>query len=152
MDFSTTKSVRLLDFRSFSDNGTATQPIFGEIAADATKRQNFANNVVHFLQQYGTFLILLICGNKLNSRKQEWTGLTSIGIAIDGRLSKRPADSLLGSILVLQTEAAKLKILQTTCCCSKLCVRHLTPVETISAFLLQHRRHIGIYVGSICQT
>lgn len=39
--------------RTFSDNGTATQPLFGEIAADASKRQIFANNVVHFMKQYG---------------------------------------------------------------------------------------------------
>lgn len=39
--------------RDFSDNGTATQPLYGEIAADAGKRQTFANNVVHFMKQYG---------------------------------------------------------------------------------------------------
>ncbi|GKZ21587.1 hypothetical protein AbraCBS73388_007488 [Aspergillus brasiliensis] len=38
---------------TFSDNDTSTQPLFGEIAADATKRQTFANNVVHFMKQYG---------------------------------------------------------------------------------------------------
>ncbi|GIJ85609.1 hypothetical protein Asppvi_004468 [Aspergillus pseudoviridinutans] len=38
---------------TFSDNNTATQPLFGEIAADASKRQTFANNVVRFLDQYG---------------------------------------------------------------------------------------------------
>ncbi|KAL5360254.1 hypothetical protein BJX96DRAFT_184439 [Aspergillus floccosus] len=38
---------------TFSDNDTSTQPLFGEIAADATKRQAFANNVVHFMKQYG---------------------------------------------------------------------------------------------------
>lgn len=38
---------------TFSDNNAATQPVYGEIAADATKRQKFADNVVHFLQQYG---------------------------------------------------------------------------------------------------
>ncbi|PYI36129.1 hypothetical protein BP00DRAFT_432538 [Aspergillus indologenus CBS 114.80] len=38
---------------TFSDNNTATQPVYGEIAADATKRQTFADNVVHFLKQYG---------------------------------------------------------------------------------------------------
>jgi chitinase len=38
---------------TFSDNDTATQPVFGDIAADATKRQIFANNVVKFLDQYG---------------------------------------------------------------------------------------------------
>lgn len=40
---------------SFSDNGTDTQPLFGEIAASETKRQTFANNVVHFMQQYGKY-------------------------------------------------------------------------------------------------
>jgi hypothetical protein len=62
-----TRSIGLLGFRSFSDNGTATQPIFGEIAADATKRQTFANNVVHFLQQYGMSLDSFIYQNKLIS-------------------------------------------------------------------------------------
>ncbi|KAB8227369.1 uncharacterized protein BDW43DRAFT_323913 [Aspergillus alliaceus] len=38
---------------TFSDNGTATQPLLGEIAGDETKRRTFANNVVHFLRQYG---------------------------------------------------------------------------------------------------
>ncbi|KAK3168025.1 hypothetical protein OEA41_004471 [Lepraria neglecta] len=38
---------------SFSDNGTVTQPLYSEIAADAGKRQTFANNVVHFMRQYG---------------------------------------------------------------------------------------------------
>ncbi|KAL4943096.1 hypothetical protein BDV06DRAFT_211304 [Aspergillus oleicola] len=38
---------------TFSDNDTTTQPLFGEIAADATKRTTFANNVVHFMKQYG---------------------------------------------------------------------------------------------------
>ncbi|KAL4900084.1 hypothetical protein BDW74DRAFT_171029 [Aspergillus multicolor] len=38
---------------TFSDNDTTTQPLFGEIAADATKRKTFANNVVHFMKQYG---------------------------------------------------------------------------------------------------
>ncbi|KAF2719530.1 glycoside hydrolase family 18 protein [Polychaeton citri CBS 116435] len=38
---------------TFSDNDTATQPIFGEIAASASNRQTFANNVVHFMRQYG---------------------------------------------------------------------------------------------------
>ncbi|KAJ0424780.1 hypothetical protein BJY00DRAFT_326015 [Aspergillus carlsbadensis] len=38
---------------TFSDNDTSTQPLFGEIAADSTKRKTFANNVVHFMKQYG---------------------------------------------------------------------------------------------------
>lgn len=38
---------------TFSDNNTATQPVFGDIAADAGKRQHFANNLVHFMQQHG---------------------------------------------------------------------------------------------------
>ncbi|KAG9571281.1 glycoside hydrolase family 18 protein, partial [Aureobasidium melanogenum] len=38
---------------SFSDNGTATQPVYGDIAADSGKRQKFANNVVQFMRQYG---------------------------------------------------------------------------------------------------
>lgn len=39
--------------RTFSDNGTITQPLFGEIAADAGKRKIFANNVVSFMREYG---------------------------------------------------------------------------------------------------
>ncbi|SMQ53701.1 unnamed protein product [Zymoseptoria tritici ST99CH_3D7] len=38
---------------TFSDNNTATQPLFGEIAASDSKRQQFAKNAVHFMQQYG---------------------------------------------------------------------------------------------------
>jgi len=38
---------------SFSDNDTTTQRIYGDIAASATLRQKFADNVVHFLKQYG---------------------------------------------------------------------------------------------------
>lgn len=37
---------------SFSDNDTKTQPIFGDIAASAEYRQQFANNVVDFLNEY----------------------------------------------------------------------------------------------------
>lgn len=43
----------LIDCRTFSDNGTATQPLYGEIAADPAKSQSFANNVVRFMTQYG---------------------------------------------------------------------------------------------------
>ncbi|EAU32456.1 predicted protein [Aspergillus terreus NIH2624] len=38
---------------TFSDNNTATQPLFGEIAASESKRRTFAQNTVHFMQQYG---------------------------------------------------------------------------------------------------
>lgn len=38
---------------TFSDNNTRTQSVFGDIAADATKRQLFADNLVHFMQQHG---------------------------------------------------------------------------------------------------
>ncbi|KAL4739524.1 glycoside hydrolase superfamily [Aspergillus similis] len=38
---------------TFSDNDTSTQPLFGEISADPTKRTTFANNVVRFMKQYG---------------------------------------------------------------------------------------------------
>ncbi|KAL1614362.1 hypothetical protein SLS54_009789 [Diplodia seriata] len=38
---------------TFSDNDTVTQPLFGEIAADAGKRQTFANNLVAFMELYG---------------------------------------------------------------------------------------------------
>lgn len=37
---------------TFSDNGTATQPLLGNIARDSTKRQQFANNVLNFLETY----------------------------------------------------------------------------------------------------
>ena len=55
------------DPRSFSDNDTATQPLYGEIAADASKRQTFANNVVHFMKQYGTSSDLPNVRKKLGS-------------------------------------------------------------------------------------
>ncbi|KAI1774392.1 hypothetical protein F4818DRAFT_442540 [Hypoxylon cercidicola] len=38
---------------TFSDNNTVTQPLFGEIAADSGKRKTFADNLVHFMKQYG---------------------------------------------------------------------------------------------------
>lgn len=38
---------------SFSDNGTTTQPIFGNIASSAANRKQFANNAVSFMNRYG---------------------------------------------------------------------------------------------------
>ncbi|KAF2460036.1 hypothetical protein BDY21DRAFT_361899 [Lineolata rhizophorae] len=38
---------------TFSNNGTDTQPLFGEISADESKRQRFADNVVDFMELYG---------------------------------------------------------------------------------------------------
>lgn len=38
---------------TFSDNNTATQPVFGNIARSSSNRQTFANNVLGFLNQYG---------------------------------------------------------------------------------------------------
>ncbi|KAF2824330.1 glycoside hydrolase [Ophiobolus disseminans] len=38
---------------TFSDNGTVTQPLFGDIARSVGKRREFANNVLKFLNQYG---------------------------------------------------------------------------------------------------
>lgn len=38
---------------AFSDNNTATQPVFGDIAAKVENRQKFADNVVRFLDHYG---------------------------------------------------------------------------------------------------
>lgn len=38
---------------TFSDNGTATQTIFSQIASNQVNRQKFADNVVKFLNHYG---------------------------------------------------------------------------------------------------
>lgn len=38
---------------TFSDNGTATQPVFGNIARSSTNREKFAKNVLKFLNSYG---------------------------------------------------------------------------------------------------
>ncbi|KAL2007609.1 hypothetical protein VTN00DRAFT_9047 [Thermoascus crustaceus] len=38
---------------TFSDNGTATQPLFSKIAADEGKRAKFADNVLSFMVRYG---------------------------------------------------------------------------------------------------
>ncbi|KAG8164746.1 hypothetical protein KVR01_005021 [Diaporthe batatas] len=38
---------------TFSDNGTATQPVFPAIASDAGKRKQFADNLVSFMMRYG---------------------------------------------------------------------------------------------------
>lgn len=38
---------------TFSDNGTATQPVFGNIASSEANRQKFADQVVFFMKKYG---------------------------------------------------------------------------------------------------
>lgn len=38
---------------TFSDNGTETQPVFGNIAKSSKNRATFAKNVMTFLDQYG---------------------------------------------------------------------------------------------------
>ena len=38
---------------TFSDNGTVTQPLLGEIARDPVKRQQFSTQVLRFLETYG---------------------------------------------------------------------------------------------------
>ena len=38
---------------SLSDNGTTTQDVYGSIAADAGKRQQFADNLVSFMKEFG---------------------------------------------------------------------------------------------------
>lgn len=38
---------------TFSDNGTATQPLLGEISASASKRRIFADKIVRFLYIHG---------------------------------------------------------------------------------------------------
>lgn len=38
---------------TFSDNNTATQPVFGDIAGKEANRQKFADNVVRFMNSYG---------------------------------------------------------------------------------------------------
>ncbi|KAI9146931.1 symbiotic chitinase [Paramyrothecium foliicola] len=38
---------------TFSDNGTATQPVFGDIARSSSNRDKFASNLLKFLNTYG---------------------------------------------------------------------------------------------------
>jgi chitinase len=38
---------------TFSDNGTETQAVFGDIAKSATNRATFAKKVMAFLDEYG---------------------------------------------------------------------------------------------------
>lgn len=38
---------------TFSDNNTATQPVFGNIARSRTNREIFAKNLLNFLDTYG---------------------------------------------------------------------------------------------------
>lgn len=38
---------------TFSDNGTATQSVFSDIASREDNRQMFADNLVKFMTQYG---------------------------------------------------------------------------------------------------
>ncbi len=37
---------------TFSDNGTATQPLFGEICSSAANRAKFIGNLLDFMRQY----------------------------------------------------------------------------------------------------
>ena len=37
---------------TFSDNGTATQPLFGEICASAANRGTFITNLLDFMRQF----------------------------------------------------------------------------------------------------
>jgi GH18 family chitinase len=53
------------------------QPLYGKIAADASKRQAFASNVVHFMQQYGTLSDLL---NVRFSRSRNKLGFNGLDI------------------------------------------------------------------------
>lgn len=38
---------------TFSDNGTSTQPLLGQISASGPKRRTFAANIVNFLNMHG---------------------------------------------------------------------------------------------------
>ena len=38
---------------TFSDNGTVTQPLLGTIARDPAKRQQFADGILRFLENWG---------------------------------------------------------------------------------------------------
>jgi chitinase len=38
---------------TFSDNDTATQPVFGNIARSESNRQKFADNLLRFMNGYG---------------------------------------------------------------------------------------------------
>lgn len=38
---------------TFSDNGTVTQPLLGEISRDAGKRRQFADQIIDFMVTYG---------------------------------------------------------------------------------------------------
>lgn len=49
---------------TFSDNGTSTQPVFGNIARSADNRKTFANNVLKFLDHYGydgIYIFVVLC-------------------------------------------------------------------------------------------
>jgi chitinase len=37
---------------TFSDNGTATQPLFGEIVSSSSNRSKFIQNLLSFMRQY----------------------------------------------------------------------------------------------------
>lgn len=85
---------------TFSDNGTATQSVFPDIASDAGKRQTFANNLVSFMKQYGFDGVLTL--SPLNRQLQMLRMYRSISI---------------GSTRELQTAAVKRKTRQITFFC-----------------------------------
>jgi chitinase len=62
---------------TFSDNNTATQPVFGNIASTETNRQTFANNLVKFLKHYG------YNGTLFSKPSVQQNTNTNLGIDID---------------------------------------------------------------------
>lgn len=119
---------------TFSDNGTATQPVFGKIAASATNRQTFADNAVHFMKQYGMEPITP------SSDTQSFNVVLFQGLM---------ALISIGNTQVLATKAAAPKTLQTTSCFSRPYARLLTPVEATSDSPSRLPHHTGISAGLI---
>lgn len=66
---------------AFSDNGTATQGVCGNIAASATDRQNFTDNAINFLNRYGLdgYVLSMLITQSLFSRANALTELIWIG-------------------------------------------------------------------------
>jgi chitinase len=76
---------------TFSDDGTVTQPIFGNIARSAANRQTFADNMVKFMTTHG------------------YDGMRAAKTLLHIFSNDKQVLTSTGSILALPTEVATLK-------------------------------------------
>lgn len=109
---------------TFSDNGTATQPLLSEISSTSSNRQKFADNVLSFLDHYGFDGSVFPSGELTLQNTEVLAGLI-----------------LTGSIPVRQTAAVSQKTLRTMSLSCKLLGRHSMLRQDIwVSASLYHRR------------